>query len=157
LSGDGVSGDAEEGDEPGPLLEQRSTRCVPQLRVRKEKSWSRARDDGRGAGPMEFDWAEVALAPRRWSFSTAAMRTMGGRGAWKGRNGEGGRKEGNVGDDRETDGQIWFKQRIKRVVFRKDPRNPCTICLQALCKSVFDTSFGPRSVWCGRGVGFYGA
>jgi hypothetical protein len=45
LSGEGVSGAG-----AGPLLVQRSRRCVPQLRVGKEKPCSRVRDDGGGGG-----------------------------------------------------------------------------------------------------------
>ena len=86
LSRDGVSGAAGGGDEAWPLLEQRSRRCVPQLRVGKEKSWRCVREGGcrcaRGAGARGLGGGGENLALRWWSLSTAAMRTMGGAGAW---------------------------------------------------------------------------
>ena len=84
LSRDGVSGAAGGGDEAWPLLEQRSTRCVPQLRVGKEKSWRRVREGGGapGAGARELGGGGENLAPQWWSLLSAPMRTMGGAGAW---------------------------------------------------------------------------
>ena len=82
------TGAAGGGDEAWPLLEQRSTRCVPQLRVGKEKSWRRVREGGGGApgvGGRELGGGGENLAPRWWSLLTAPMRTMGGAARAAGR------------------------------------------------------------------------
>ena len=77
--GDGVCG-CGGGDAEAPSLEQRSRRCVPQLSVGKEKSWSRVRAAGAGA---EGAGAGAVLAVAWWSESEApAMRTMRGGEGW---------------------------------------------------------------------------
>jgi len=91
--------------------------------------------------------------------------SLGGAGAWERGTGETEpkRKEGNEEGEREREtetenrGSDFLKQRIKRALFRKDPRNPSSICLKALCKTVFGHQVSAALVRCGRVVGFHGS